>query len=247
MVWVPAWLGNFYSKIYLYYGDRPFSVEEVGEELNITDRQKLRVILFRLHRAGYIERVARGVYRAMDPLMIVLNTVGNAWMRMVRQGEYVPLIRGFVCEVFKKYDGRVVSLVLFGSVARGEARENSDLDFLVVVRDLPENYSQRVKEFSEILEKLTQTKLSLWERSGIFANIEAVLLTPEEASINQPFYLDMLTGSIVVYDRKDFMKGILSKLRGKLEELGARKITTPRGDWYWQLKDKLERGEVLEI
>lgn len=246
MVWVPAWLGNFYSRIYLYYGDRPFSVEEVGEELNV-DGQKLRVILFRLHRAGYVERVARGVYRALDPLVIVLNTVGDAWMRMVRQKEYIPLIREFVCEVFKKYSGRVVSVVLFGSVARGEARENSDLDFLVVVKGLPENYGLRVKEFSEVLERLTQTKLSLWKQSGVFANIEAVLLTPEEASLNQPFYLDMLTGSVIVYDRKDFMKGILSKLREKLEELGARKITTPRGDWYWQLKDKLEWGEVLEI
>jgi predicted nucleotidyltransferase len=141
----------------------------------------------------------------------------------------------------------VYSVVLFGSVARGEARKNSDLDFLIVVKDLPENYSQRVKEISQIIEKLTQTKLTLWEHSGIFANIEAIILTPEEASINQPIYLDMITDSITIYDRKDFMKNLLSKLRKKLEEMGAKKITTPKGDWYWQLKDKVERGEVLKI
>ncbi len=245
MVWVPAWLGNFYSQIYLYYGDRPFSVEEVRGGL--VDWQKLRFLLSRLYRVGCIERIARGTYRALDPLRMVLNVVDDRWVRQVRQEEYIPLIRKFVCGVFERYNGRVYSVVLFGSVARGEARQNSDLDFLVVVKGLPENYSQRVKEISQIMEKLTKTKLTLWEKRGIFANIEAIVLTPEEASINQPVYLDMATDAIIIYDRKDFMKNTLSKLRRKLEELGARKITTPEGNWYWQLKEKVERGEVVEI
>ncbi len=165
----------------------------------------------------------------------------------VKQRAYIPLIREFACEVFRKYNGRVYSVVLFGSVARGEARKNSDLDFLIVIKDLSENYSQRVKEISQIIEKLTPTKLTLWENSGIFANIEAIILTPEEASINQPIYLDMITDSVIIYDREDFMKNTLSKLRKKLEEMGAKKITTSKGDWFWQLKDKVKIGEVLEI
>jgi predicted nucleotidyltransferase len=165
----------------------------------------------------------------------------------VKQREYIPLIRRFAREVFKRYRGRLYSVVLFGSAARGEARKNSDLDFLVVVKDLPENYSQRVKETSQIIEKLTQTKLTLWEKSGIFANIEAIILTPEEATVNQPIYLDMITDSVTIYDREDFMKKILWKLGKKLEKMGAKKITTPKGDWFWQLKEKVERGEVLEI
>jgi len=224
----------------------PFSVEEV-KRLNIY-WQKLRVLLSRLQKAGPIERTARGIYRALNPPTIVTkNVVDDAWMHRVKQREYIPLIRGFACEVFKRYRSRLYSVILFGSVARGEARKNSDLDFLVVVRGLPENYSQRVKETSQIIEKLTQTKLTLWEKTGIFANIEAIILTPEEAAVNQPIYLDMITDSVTIYDREDFMKNILWKLGKKLEEMGAKKITTPKGDWFWQLKEKVERGEVLEI
>ena len=178
----------------------------------------------------------------MDGKEMILSQV-----EQVKQREYIPLIREFACEVLEKYKGRLYSVVLFGSAARGVARKNSDLDFLVVVKDLPENYSQRVEEISQIIEKVTQTKLTLWEHGGIFANIEAIILTPEEAAINQPIYLDMITDSVIIYDRKDFMKNTLSKLRKKLEEMGAKKIITPKGDWYWQLKDKVKRGEVLKI
>lgn len=245
-MWVPAWLGQFYSKIYLNYGSEPFTIEKLKEELNL-EGQNLRVLLSRLHKAGYIERRGRGVYSALDPMMIVLGVVDDSWMSRIRQREYIPLIRRFVSEFFKKYNGRVFSVVLFGSVARGEAGKNSDLDFLTVVKGLPESYSERVRDASCLFEELTATKLSLWKSSGAFPNVNTVLLTPEEARVNQPFYLDMVTDSLIIFDRNNFMKNVLSELKKKLEEMGAKKSITPKGDWYWQLKDHVKEGEVIEL
>ena len=47
------------------------------------------------------------------------------------------------------FGSRLVSLVLFGSVARGDARETSDIDLLVVARDLPRSAADRRKLFLE--------------------------------------------------------------------------------------------------
>lgn len=38
----------------------------------------------------------------------------------------------FVRRALEKYDDKIDSIILFGSVARGEAREGSDIDILVV-------------------------------------------------------------------------------------------------------------------
>ena len=41
----------------------------------------------------------------------------------------------FAQEMHKRFDGQVVSIVLFGSRARGEASLDSDMDVLVIVSD----------------------------------------------------------------------------------------------------------------
>ena len=244
--WVSAWLGRFYSKLFLCFGDEPFSLEEVRREMGL-DGQRLRVMLSRLREAGYVEREARGVYRALDPVLVLVGVVCGDWERRVRQKEYVPLIRRFLVEVFRGYGGRVCSVVLFGSVARGVAGVSSDLDLLLVVRGLPGRYGERVRELSGVLEGLTRVKLDLWRSRGIFADVNVVLLTPKEAAVTQPFYLDMVADSVIIYDRNNFMRGVLGGLRAKLERLGAKKIVTPSGGWFWQLKDRIGAGEVVEL
>lgn len=48
------------------------------------------------------------------------------------------------------YGDRLVSLVVFGSVARGTYREDSDLDVLIIAERLPLGRMKRVEEFSSI-------------------------------------------------------------------------------------------------
>jgi hypothetical protein len=48
------------------------------------------------------------------------------------------------------YGKRLISLVVFGSVGRGTPRPDSDIDLLLVVKDLPDGRMARVKEFVPI-------------------------------------------------------------------------------------------------
>jgi predicted nucleotidyltransferase len=45
-------------------------------------------------------------------------------------------LAAFVGAVRQRFGGRVTAVTLFGSRARGEGRDDSDLDILVAVRDL---------------------------------------------------------------------------------------------------------------
>jgi len=48
------------------------------------------------------------------------------------QKRYRKVVDEFVRRALEKYKDKIDSIILFGSVARGEAREDSDIDILVI-------------------------------------------------------------------------------------------------------------------
>ncbi len=75
----------------------------------------------------------------------------------------------------KIYGDRLVSVVLYGSVARGTMRHDSDIDLLIVARDLPAGRLNRVREFEAVEEaveehvKRAAGARVLYDRQGFFA------------------------------------------------------------------------------
>ena len=62
---------------------------------------------------------------------ILLNH-GEINVTMNIHDKYYAIAREFAKKVLEKYGERVDTIILFGSTARGEAREESDIDILVV-------------------------------------------------------------------------------------------------------------------
>jgi uncharacterized protein len=71
---------------------------------------------------------------------------------------------------------RLVALVLFGSVAWGEAREDSDIDLLIVAEGFPRSLRDRRRPLLEAWERARS------ERSLPWIEWNLVTKTPEEAS-----------------------------------------------------------------
>jgi len=51
------------------------------------------------------------------------------------QKRYQGPLREFVNVALEKYGEKIEAIILFGSVARGEAKEDSDIDILIVTKD----------------------------------------------------------------------------------------------------------------
>lgn len=143
------------------------------------------------------------------------------------------------------YGDRLVSVVLYGSVARGTMRHDSDVDVLIVARDLPRGRLKRVQEFEAVEEALAED-LRRAAGQGIHTALSPVLKTPEEASAGSPLFLDMVEDARVLYDKGDFFVRQLARLRQRLTELGAKRIWKGNA-WYWDLKPDYRPGEVFEL
>ena len=174
-----------------------------------------------------------------------------------RDGCYIPRVDGFQKDIEEMLDDLVtvlvgrhgdnlVSVVVFGSVGRGQARAGSDVDLLVVFRDLPRDRHERFLVFHEALLEL-RSRRGLLKAGGCHFDWTPIMLTAGEAAYHSPIYLDMTQDARLLLDRGGFFAEVLARLRARIEELGSRRVRLADGSWYWDLKPGMKAGEVVEL
>lgn len=156
--------------------------------------------------------------------------------------EYIALTLKNVKNVF---GDSLVSFVIYGSVARGDDNEQSDVDILIVL-DTSMSYSERCNVFGRILADLYRSEVA-WRLMELGYNvfIEFYPLSVEEALVFRPIYLDMVYDSVILYDRNDFFRGILTRTSKILFKLGSQRIWINDREWIWILKPNLSFGEEV--
>ena len=90
----------------------------------------------------------------------------------------------------------LVSVALFGAVARGEATPYSDIDLFIVAKDLPRGRIARL-DCVRIADRRIEARLDDLRARGIYSDVCSILKTPEEASQVRPLYLDFVEDAII--------------------------------------------------
>lgn len=163
------------------------------------------------------------------------------------QREYEPLIHEFLRLLREEFGDRVRSLLVFGSVARGTARPDSDVDVCVGLRELPVSRYRRHQLLGSVLDRLRQS--AAYEdliRRGYTPDVAAILYTPEEFQETKPLFLDLVEDAVLLHD-DGTARAKLDQLRARMKTLGSRKIVLDDGTYYWLLKPGLRFGEVIEL
>ncbi|MFQ6095245.1 MAG: nucleotidyltransferase domain-containing protein [Candidatus Bathyarchaeia archaeon] len=169
-------------------------------------------------------------------------------MALIKDEKRKALIEETLHLLLEYFGEDLYSVVVFGSVARGESTPESDIDLIVVCKSFPESLSERMEQLSRILIQLDGTEASKrLRKKGINTWIQFHPLNLEEARMHRPIYLDTIEDGIIIFDRDGFIKRVLSSLGKRLGELGARRIFLKDGSWYWDLKPDMKKGEVVEI
>jgi len=130
---------------------------------------------------------------------------------------------------------RLLAVALFGSVARGEATPDSDIDLLVIVSERP---SEALTEYLSVRRQIEPYPLR---------RLSPLVTTPEQLRRNFLLLLDITEEGLILHDPQGVLAGLLTKVRERLQQWGSRKVRLPDGTWYWQLKTDWRLGEVLSL
>ncbi|NPA23526.1 MAG: nucleotidyltransferase domain-containing protein [Crenarchaeota archaeon] len=155
------------------------------------------------------------------------------------------IVKDCLVEAFLKViEENLVSIVLYGSYARREARQDSDVDVIIVLEKLPEDRFELHKKLDEV-EDLFWRCLS---RRGVYIRpvISPVILDRERANTFRPLYIDAIFDAEILYDKDNFMSNVLERVRKKLSKLGARRERIGK-IWYVVLKPNYKPGEVIDL
>jgi len=133
----------------------------------------------------------------------------------------------------------VKAVLFFGSRARGESRERSDVDLLVVhegceIRDpvirRRHLYNLLREAFGEEFEGITLVDMEL----------EGFLEPVEISSLLLNVYWD----AIVVYDETGIVESFLRRVREKIEKSGLKRVRDGKA-YYWVLPEPLKEVKIL--
>jgi len=106
-----------------------------------------------------------------------------------------------------RFGDKLVAVALFGSTARGEARENSDLDFLVVLRGIPWSLSRRYSAYKPIYEAVRPKDVSV-------IDVDEEIITDEKAEL-LPVMLNVIKDAKILYDPENKLSSFLKRHRTK--------------------------------
>lgn len=158
---------------------------------------------------------------------------------------FIELENRLLSETKNFYGKRLVSVVIYGSVARETEGFDSDIDVLIIAKELPNGRIKRIREF-ETVETRVEPFLELLKKYGINTYISAIIKSPEEAKIGSPLFLDMVEDAKILFDEDGFFQAVLARLKDRLKTLGSKRIWLGNA-WYWDLKPDWKPGEIIEL
>lgn len=136
-----------------------------------------------------------------------------------------------IVNCYKDYLGdHLISMVLFGSRARADAKETSDYDIFIIAEDLPLRPFQRVLFIRNPLKGQFEEKICI------------IAKTPEEVLKDfPPLFLDVGLDGIILFDTNDFFKNLQVKIKDIIRQAGLKRKRANK-DFYWEWQNPPRKG-----
>jgi len=133
---------------------------------------------------------------------------------------------------------KLLGLALFGSIARGEGSERSDLDFFVVTRGLEGDREHRKRRIYSTLAPVTRR---------FRRDISIYTLEENEITDVTPLLINIAHDAIILFDPKEYLEKLFTRVREAVRKAGLVPYRTVDGKIGWKPVRKLEWGEIIEV
>lgn len=151
---------------------------------------------------------------------------------------YKGVVDLFANKVIDDLGNVILSMVVFGSVSRGQAKGDSDIDIFIYFDDKSVDRYQIEKKVNEIIIELRGCREYVeLEEKEILPEIYPFYIAKSNSN-NLPWVcLDSCLEGQVIFDRENFGKTLMSIFLQRIVDQGGRKVNLPQGGWCWTLSN----------
>ncbi|MGC8849136.1 MAG: nucleotidyltransferase family protein [Candidatus Bathyarchaeia archaeon] len=144
--------------------------------------------------------------------------------------------RKWVVEALKEASRRLsrllgdeyLGMILFGSWARGDAGDGSDVDIFVLLRSMG-----GLAVRSEVYDVVSR----VLGRAVTLVDMRLNELQREDLELN-PLLINLVADGVIIEDSQGILKSFIEEGRRLIEETGLIRYRTPDGKYGWMRKDK---------
>lgn len=159
-----------------------------------------------------------------------MSTAYRSGMLGLSCDSVITKLKEAVNELVEKYGDKVVAVGLFGSYARGEANERSDVDVIVVVRNWNRGLERRFQIY-DVLHRYLRRDITLIDLD--YQDIEEILARRRTITATM---LNIIYDCIPVYDPLNILKQLKELVSKVISELGLERYRIGRA-YGWKRRD----------
>ena len=161
--------------------------------------------------------------------------------------EYKAILQDFIGLLNEAFADNIISAVLYGSVAKGHSRKDSDIDICLIFKSLPKSRHKRTLLIFPLIKTLREKdSYNALYKEGYIPEISPILYTIEDIQDTKPIFLDMVEDGIILLDDGTWAKK-RDYIKQRMKKLGTQKVVLENKDYYWILKPGLRLLEEVNL
>lgn len=152
----------------------------------------------------------------------------------------------FVRLLKENYKEDLLSIILFGSVARGKWNNESDIDLFIIFSNKSSIKTAINNQLTKIIsdyERKSKLKNSKGDR--LFSTIQDISLLLKDLHTFRTLFYDIAMDGIILFDSNQTGFHFLRKIKKRIEEKGLRRVFIKENDYYWERN--VDFGEIIEL
>lgn len=241
---MPKWIGKCYARLWIKFGEESFSYYQAKQLLkkytsNYLSELKKSQGLFTFGNKRSSRR-----YRLIPPNIFIYAYGNNITLDWYKESIYTSLLLKFFCVIKEHLKDDLLAVGIFGSVARGTATKESDIDVFIIVKNLDMSLFERTKYFIELKkDPIVAREIDFLRSQNYNPQLNCYIRQPEELKINY-FTIDLSYDMKIMFD-SGFLEKFLNKIEEKIKEKGIKRLFLDEEKYYLDLG--LNFGEVYEF
>ncbi len=153
----------------------------------------------------------------------------------------IELLRDYVSILKNHFGKKLLSVILFGSCARGDWNQESDIDLLIINK----NWQIPSWEKTRILIKLKKdlskkTSYKILQTMNRHHNISHYPLSDKDFSSLHPIMYDIVVDGIILQETTNFGRNLIKEYRDQLIRNNAVMIVQPTKERFWLIGKKIK-------